>query len=133
MYHSFRLLKGTHLKHKNMAQHEMGHIKTGPGRDSPRVPKKCAGRDTECPGISSPGHIGPQWNAIWDTNRGPSPSPSPVQFSEVKFEAIISKRSVRRARSNEPHFFVPSDFQSNESWNLNLPYSPRLFSFLRYI
>ena len=59
--------------------------------------------------------------------------PSPVQFSEVKFEAIISKRSVRRARSNEHHFFVPSDFQSNESWNLNLPYSPRLFSFLRYI
>ena len=25
MYHSFRLLKGTHLKHENMAQHEMEH------------------------------------------------------------------------------------------------------------
>ena len=80
MYHSFRLLKGTHLKHENMAQHKTGHTsKPGPGRDSPRVPKICAGRDTECPGISSPGHIGPQWDTIWDTNRGPSPGQASVR------------------------------------------------------
>ena len=40
MYHSFRLLKGTHLKHENMAQHEMGHTskqdQAGTALESPK-------------------------------------------------------------------------------------------------
>ena len=68
-----------------------------------------------------------------DPSPSPSSSPSPVQFSEIKFEAIISKRSVHRARSNEPHFLFLATSIKNESLNLNLPYSPRLFSFHHYI